>query len=574
MSDPLVALTRDWLGGITTAGFVPGVRARARAALHELLEELVAAVRAEPFDPAVGRRIGAELVDLRMSAPPVIGTTVRLLAARLPELMADPDPDRVLALLDHLVTGFVTAQRDAAVDAAEQMNRSEKIHWRGVQHDLQQRLQHAVLHDPRTGLPNEQHLRAHLADTGTGTGTGTETGTGTARLGFCLLGVDQFAELADAFGHDHAGTLLDAIGKRLRHVAEPAGRFLAHVGDDQFAITVADTCDADDVIKVAAEARNAMLAPFPLDGHALRVGLTAGVVEADTDGTHPDHWLRDGRVALRWARQDRHDHAVFEACRAEADRRRHRRAAALPTALEAGEFLAHYQPLYRLADRRVLGVEALARWQRPGEPAPLTPRHFITLAEHTGLIGPLGRMLLEHACQQGMAWRRAGHDLTISVNLSPLQLGDPALAADVADILHRTGLPANRLQLEITESAALEQGYGTLRRLADLGVSLALDDFGTGYSSLAALSWLPIRHVKLAAEFLVDAGGRAPAEVLRHVVALCHSLGATVTAEGIETSAQERLLRDLGCDNGQGFHFGGPAPADRVFLPSTVAPRG
>ena len=545
----LTALTRDWLRGITLAGFVPGVRARARVALQDLLEELVAAVRAEPFDPSVGRRVGAELVDLRMSAPQVIGTTVRLLAERLPALSGSDTQDRVFALLEHLTTGFVAAQRNAAVGAAEQLNRSEKIHWRRVQNDLQQRLQHALLHDPRTGLPNEQHLRTHLAD--------LIARAEQKRIGLCLVGLDRYAELADTLGHENAGTLRTAISQRLR---QGAPHYVAHLGDDQFALLVPDTYDADDVIKVAEEARNALLAPFPLAGHALRVNATCGVVEDRTAGTHPDHWLRDGRLALGWARADRHDHAVFETVRAEADRGRQRLAAALPAALERGEFLAHYQPIYRLADRAMIGVEALARWQRPGEPEPLAPREFITLAEHTGLIRPLGRLLLTQACRQGVAWRRAGHDLTISVNLSPLQLRDGSLAADVADILHRTGLPAANLQLEITESAALDAADDVLRQLVDLGVGLALDDFGTGFSGLAALARLPVRNAKLAAEFLASDASA----VLRHVVALCQALGMTVTAEGIETAGQEELLRKLGCDNGQGFHFARPAPAEQI----------
>ncbi|GIE95885.1 putative bifunctional diguanylate cyclase/phosphodiesterase [Paractinoplanes rishiriensis] len=557
MSDAAVAaLTRDWLRDITRAGFVPGIRARARVALHELLEELIAAVRAEPFDPSVGRRIGAELVDLRMSAPPVIGCTVRLLAERLPAVLDGDDDvirDRVLGLLDQVATGFVTAQRNAALGAAEQMNRSEKIHWRRVQHDLQQRLQHALLHDPRTGLPNEQYLRTHLAD--------RVTRAGRARMGLCLLGIDRYAELADALGHDQAGQLLAEIAGRLRQVAERGGHLLTHLGDDRFALALAGTCGADDVVKVAEEARHALFAPFPLDGHALHVSVTSGIVEDRAAGTQADHWLRDARLALGWARHDRHDHAVFETGRAEADRSRHRLAAALPAALDRGEFLVHYQPIHRLRDLAVIGVEALARWQRPGEPAPLSPYHFITLAEQTGLIRPLGRLLLEQACRQGVAWREAGRDLMISVNLSPTQLGDPALAADVADILHRTGLPADRLQLEITESAVLDRDGDIVQRLADLGVGLALDDFGTGWSSLAMLSRLPITNVKLAAEFIADAGAGHATEMLRHVIALCHAIGVTTTAEGVETASQVRLLHELGSDNGQGYHFAPPAPA-------------
>ncbi|GIM89281.1 putative bifunctional diguanylate cyclase/phosphodiesterase [Paractinoplanes toevensis] len=536
----LAALAGDWLRGVTRSGFVPGVRARARAALHDLLEELVAAVRAEPFDPAVGHRIGAELVDLRMSSPPVIGMTVRLLAERLPSFV-DGNPTRVPALLETLVTGFVTAQRDAAVGAAEQMNRSEKIHWRRVQTDLQQRLQDALLHDPATGLPNAQHLRRHLA------------GITTGRVGLCLLSIDRYAELSDTLGQDNIAKLLTAVAHRLA-----GDHVLAHVGDDQFALVV-DTAGPDDVIKLADRCRRALQSPFPLDGHALYIDVTAGLVEARTAGADPDHWLRDARLALGWARRDRRDHAVFESGRAEAERRRHRLAAALPSALASGEFVAHYQPLYRLTDRVIIGVETLARWQRPD--GLLLPADFINLAEHTGMIRPLGRHLLEQACRQGTRWRRAGHDLLISVNLSPLQLGEPALAADVADILHRSGLPAGNLQLEITESAALTDGYAVLQQLKDLGVRLALDDFGTGWSSLATLSWLPVTTAKLAAEFITDAGAPAVTEVLRHTVGLCHALGMTVTAEGIETPGQERLLRDLGCDHGQGFHFGRPMPA-------------
>ena len=196
-------------------------------------------------------------------------------------------------------------------------------------------------------------------------------------------------------------------------------------------------------------------------------------------------------------------------------------------------------------------------------------------------MGAIGRWALREACRQRVEWGRNGQchdDLAISVNLSPLQLRDPSLVADVADILHRTGLPADRLRLEVTESAAPGAGEDTLRRLADLGVGLALGDFGTGFSSLAALSRLPVTNAKLAAEFLAPGcsapsagpgagGSRAPAvprEVLRHVVALCHSLGMTVTAEGVETADQDRMLRELGCDDGQGFHFARPAAADQI----------
>ena len=558
----LAGLAEQWLRGVVTAGFVPGVRARARAALRDLLDEMVAAVRSEPFDPARGYRIGVELVDLRMAAPAVVGVTVRLFAGQLPAILGGGDAvrDRVLLLLDHLATGFATAQRSAAVSAAEQMNRSEKIHWRRVQTDLQQRLQDALLHEAHTSLPNRQFLRKELGERIAAGGEGE-------RLGVCLLSVDGVAELTDALGRDNGVRLLADVAARLRLVAGHGGYFLAHLGEEEFALVVAGTNGPDEVVKAAATARITLSPAFPVDGYSFSVGVTAGVVEGALAGTHPDGWLRDAHLALAWARQDRREHAVFEAVRAEADRRRHRLAAAMPVALARGEFVPHYQPLYRLSDHTIVGVEALARWERPDGLPTLGPQQFITLAERTGLIRPLGRALLEQACRQGAAWRRQGHDLLVSVNLSPLQLGEPGLAAEVADILHRTGLPAERLQLEITESAAADEHRDRLRELTALGLRLAVDDFGTGYASLAALGRLPVTGLKIAGDLVadLDAGSAGAAtEILRHTVGLCHALGVEVTAEGLETEARERLVRDLGCDLGQGYLFARPAPPEVI----------
>lgn len=318
--------------------------------------------------------------------------------------------------------------------------------------------------------------------------------------------------------------------------------------------------------------------------------VSVGVVERPAAGTDPDGWLHDCRLALRWARQDERGPGVFEPGRAEDDRRRHRLAALLPAALAAGEFTVHYQPLVRLAGRAVIGVEALARWDRLG------PRQFIPIAERTGVIRELGQNLLEQACRAGAA----RPDLRMSVNMSPVQLAVPGLVAGVADVLHRTGMPAERLQLEITETAAVIEHRAVLSQLAGLGVRLALDDFGTGYSSLAELVTLPFAEVKLAAEFLTapatahtdqaddpeaprasdvphgaarESGAHVEATrhgatrdsaariaVVRHVVGLCHALGLTVTAEGIETVEQEKALREAGCDHGQGYLFGHPEP--------------
>jgi diguanylate cyclase (GGDEF)-like protein len=555
--------TREWLHGVVAAGFVPGERARARAALADLLEEAVAAVRAEPFDPGPGYRIGVELVDLRMAAPAVAGATVRVLSTHLPRLAegdADTTRARVQALVAQVITGFVTAQRDVAVGAAEEMNRSEKIHWRRVQRALHRRLRDALLHERQTGLPNRQHLTQLIADRiGAGAGRGAVDG----RIGLCLLGVDGYAELTDALGPDNGDRLLAAVADRLRRVAEQGGNLLAHLGDDRFVLLATAPGGPDDVVKAADAARRSLAAPVPIDGYQFTVGVTAGIAEGPIAGSTPEGWLRDAGLALDWARQERRDHAVFEPARAGADRLRHRLAAALPDALARGEIVPHFQPMFALADHRVVAVEALARWERPAGLPTLPAQQLVSVAEHTGLIRQLGRAILERACRQAAEWRRLGNGVPISVNLSPLQLSDPALVADVGDILHRAGLPAELLQLEITESAAVDEREDVLRRLTGLGVTLAVDDFGTGYASLAALTRLPITRVKLAAELVASPGA---AIVLRHTVELCHALGMWVTAEGIETAEQEQLLRELGCDAGQGFRLARPVPAAELVF--------
>jgi diguanylate cyclase (GGDEF)-like protein len=553
-ADAVAKLARIWLRGVTSAGFVPGPLARTRHALEDLLRQILAAVTTEPFDPSVGERFGAQLVHWRMTAPEVLGTTMALLGEHLPTLIGDPGRHidaRVRQLLARLATGFAGAQRRAAVAAAEQISVSYRTIWHARLTELQEQLRHSLLRDQRTGLPNRAGLREYLADTAAQPQAG--------RIGVCLLGVDRFAEINDALGHEHGDRLLQALGARLRALATKRRYLVAHPGDDQFALVLAGTAGVDEVVKAADEAGRLLRAPIEVDGLDLRLTVTAGVAEGTAAGTQPDGWLRDAHLALHSARQDRRELAVFDPRRAANDLYRQRLAAAMPAALDRGEFVPHFQPLYGLDDRRIIGVEALARWQ-PSDAALLGPKHFIGLAEQTGLIHALGRSLLQQACTQGATWHTRHPGLLISVNLSPLQLDDPRLVADIDKILRSSGLPPGNLQLEITESAAVvDDHHDTLHRLAGLGIQLAVDDFGTGYSTFAGLPDLPITAVKLAAELLPhDPGDQARRAVLRTLISLCHELDITVTSEGIETAEHECLLKELGCDHGQGYHFARP----------------
>jgi EAL domain-containing protein (putative c-di-GMP-specific phosphodiesterase class I) len=251
----------------------------------------------------------------------------------------------------------------------------------------------------------------------------------------------------------------------------------------------------------------------------------------------------------------------------------------LRTALERHELRLHYQPLVDLATDRIVGLEALVRWQHPTRGL-VPPLAFIPLAEDTGLIVPIGRWVLETACRQARAWldERPDSPLVMSVNLSPVQFGQPTLVAEISDILALTGLPAERLELEITESILLDEGESSaaaLRALRELGVRLVLDDFGTGYSSLSYLRRLPLDTIKIDRSFIdgLDSDD-ANLPIVQAVIALAHGLGIEVVAEGIETAGQLARLRELVCDRGQGYYYARPQPPEQLtaLLAGGIAP--
>jgi diguanylate cyclase len=461
--------------------------------------------------------------------------------------------------------------RTTALAAAEDINRAERAAWRERQAALNRRLQNALLCERLTGLPNRNRLISWL-------GKILTDPLGCPRLGICLINLDRFKAVNDSLGHDNGDKLLRAVARRFRTVAERNGYFLAHLGGDQFTFIVENTTGIDDVAKMADLVLRALREPLTLGGHHLSVSATAGIVEHAARDLEPGELLRTAEITLGWAKvHHRGRWATFDPSSYASELHRHALTAAMPAALASGQFTLAYQPLVRLADRRVIGVEALARWAHPTHGL-INPARFIPLAESTGLIVPLGLELLKQACTQAAAWQKDdGDPFMVSVNLAVAQLRSPGLAAAIVSALKHAGLPPSRLQLEITESAIIDNGdtaLDTLHILAHTGIKLAIDDFGTGYSSLAYLADLPIHAIKLAPGFLhgfndVD-GDHSNNTILPALIRLGHDLDLTVTAEGVETADQAERLANLGCDLGQGFYLGRP---EIPPLPNFV-PRG
>ncbi len=438
--------------------------------------------------------------------------------------------------------------------------------------ELQQRLRHQAVHDPLTLLPNRTLVQERLAAAFARSGS---------RVGVCYLDLDLFKAVNDRLGHDIGDRLLVAVATRLHECVSTRGHLVARMGGDEFVILAEDPAP-DELAILADVVLDVLQQPVRVDEHQLAVSASMGVVECDVDAMTPAEVLKAADVTLYWAKSDgRNRWARFDPDRNARDVARYTLSATLLPGLERDEFAVEYQPLVRLADGSVTGVEALVRWAHPTL-GRLTPDQFIDLAEETGSIVPLGRRVLTEACEQAAAWNQAHPeaDLLVSVNLAVRQAHDPDIVGDVTRVLDKTGLPPRLLQLELTESALLGpagQPLDALRELAAMGIRIAVDDFGTGYSNLAYLGRLPLHTLKLAGSLVEGLGlpgeQATPDEpIVASLIALAHTLGLTVTAEGVETKLQVERLRALGCDTAQGWHYARSAPWEQVaaLLPVTL----
>jgi len=385
---------------------------------------------------------------------------------------------------------------------------------------------------------------------------------GGPRIALLAIDLDRFKEINDTLGSAVGDAMLRQVAQRLRSLAPP-GDVVARLDGDEFAVLQSGVHSPDDVSALGQRLACGLAQPYELNGHVVHGGASIGAALFMTDAQDSAGLLRCAGLALHRAKASgRGGFSFYDASLDAQLDARHKLTRDLRHAIEHDELSLHYQPLFSAQHQRLLGYEALLRWQHPVCGA-IPPADFVALAEDSGLIEPLGRWVLQRACTQAVLWPAP---LSVAVNLSPAQFRDGRLADLIAQTLAETGLPASRLEVEITESlliANTEQVIVTLKKVANLGVRIAMDDFGTGYSSLAYLWRFPFDKLKIDRAFTQGLGSDAKVSlIVRSIISLAHAMGIRVNAEGVETVGQLRALRKHGCDELQGFLLGRPQPAE------------
>jgi diguanylate cyclase (GGDEF)-like protein/PAS domain S-box-containing protein len=437
------------------------------------------------------------------------------------------------------------------VDLREGRHPEDHLAWRAT-------------HDALTGLPNRSLFLDRLEM------TLARLGREPALAAVLVLDLDRFKEVTERFGDDAVDRLLVAVAGRLRSILRPSDT-VSRFGSDEFAVLCPDLAHERDAVRLAERMTAGLATPFAVGGQEIVITASIGIALTGSRTRRAESLLSDADTALQRAKHRGGGiYELFdETVRAQLIERLELEQA-LRQAVDADELRTLYQPIVSLAEGRLVGVEALVRWDQPGR-GQLLPAEFVPFAEETGLIVPLGAWVLAESCRQAARWRANGPRTlppTVHVNLSPRQFAEPHLIDLVAGALADTGTDPDRLCLEVTERALAANPASaatTLKRLSGLGVRVSVDDFGTGYSSLASLQYLPLSSLKIDRSFVarLDLDPSDDAMVAA-VIGLGHTLGLTVIAEGVETPRQLAKLDQLGCDYAQGYLFARPETASRV----------
>jgi len=381
--------------------------------------------------------------------------------------------------------------------------------------------------------------------------------------GLLLIDLDRFKDINDSLGHHVGDAVLIQVAGRLTAALRDTDT-VARLGGDEFAVLLPQVDGMPGALVAAEKIRTALEPPFNVGGIELSVEASIGAVTSDRHSTDGVELLQCADIAMYAAKRKGGRAVAFSPADQTSSAARLSLLGELRGALNAGELVLHYQPKIGLVDGELCGVEALVRWQHP-RLGLLPPAEFLPAAEHTGLINPLTRYVLDMALAQGRRWIDEGRPLCIAVNLSARNLLQDDLADQVAEVLTRHGVPAALLQLELTESAIMvepDRARERLGQLAALGVQISLDDFGAGYTSLGQLKDLPVSQLKVDRSFIAAmAQDPSSALIVQSIIDLGHHLGLTTIAEGVETAADVEALRRYGCDAAQGYYLSRPVPA-------------
>jgi diguanylate cyclase len=425
----------------------------------------------------------------------------------------------------------------------------------------QRRTERQALHDGLTGLPNRRLLHDR---------TGQAMRQADRELvpaALALIDLDRFKEVNDTLGHHYGDQLLVQVGQRLQAALRKVDT-VARLGGDEFAVLLPRIETAEGAVTVAKKLQAALEEPFVLEGLNVDVEASIGLALYPEHGSDPEELLQHADIAMYVAKDTHAGFVLFDPSLDQHSPRRLVLLGELRRAIDQHQLLLHYQPKVDAHTSRVLGVEALVRWQHP-EHGLLPPGEFIPLAERTGLIGPLTHYVLDAALQQCHQWRQAGHELPVAVNVSARRLLDLDFPDEVAGLLTRWRVPARLLVVEITESTIMADpthAIQILGRLNEMGVQLSIDDFGTGYSSMAYLKTLPVHELKVDRSFVAQMTSDSRDAVIVHsTIDLGRNLGLRVVAEGVEDSLTLQHLDLLGCHAAQGYHISRPVPAEDLI---------
>ncbi len=430
--------------------------------------------------------------------------------------------------------------------------------------EQQSRLNFMAFHDSLTALPNRSLFYDRIYH---GLARARRSNT---KVALMLLDIDRFKIINDSLGHDAGDVLLKAIAMRLNEAVRDMDT-VARLGGDEFVIVLEAIHDMDDVILVANKLLSTLACPLDISGHSITTTVSIGVSVFPEDGKDTDELLKNADIAMYKAKEAGKNNCQFYTkgmnatavnyLLLENDLRR---------AIELNQLMLHYQPQIDLNTNDIIGVEALVRWQHPDRGL-ISPAHFISLAEETGLIVPMGDWVLREACRQQKEWLNRGiHVGKIAVNLSTRQFRQKNFPEKIASILQSLDLSPEYFELEITESCAMEHAGETinqLNQLRQMGLYIAIDDFGTGYSSLAYLQRFPIQKLKIDRSFIHDIHDDInDAAIAKSIIGLAHNMQICVVAEGVENQYQADWLRDKGCDQVQGFMYAKPMSAKQLEL--------